>query len=112
MKFFQNPSSGKSVFKNSGWTSRFATPRVGRPRGIGRHPSCGGRDEQSPVHRGRRFDSASYWDTVNGIAWEAGLGMAGINGPVQPAPAARIEAEKVKIEFEGSEEPLTSLMDV
>ena len=38
--------------------------------------------------------------------------MAGINAPVQLAPAVRIEAEKLKIEFEGSEEPLTWLMDV
>jgi hypothetical protein len=49
---------------------------------------------------------------VNGIVWEAGLGMAGINAPVQPAPGVRIEAEKLKIEFEGSEEPITSLTDV
>jgi hypothetical protein len=39
--------------------------------------------------------------------------MAAINAPAQPAPAVRIEAEKLKIEGTGSEEPITSLlMDV
>jgi len=38
--------------------------------------------------------------------------MADINAPVQLVPGVRIEAEKVKIEFDGSEEPLTSLIDV
>ena len=47
---------------------------------------------------------------MNGIAWDAGLGIAGINAPVQPEPAVRIEAEKLKIEFDGSEEPITSLL--